>query len=60
MSIGFLFWLIMILWLIFGFYWGYSQGTGMAPMFYGNHFVLWVLLALLGWKAFGFPIHGGP
>jgi hypothetical protein len=52
MSVGFLFWILMILWLVFGFW-----QWGMTPLFGGN-LLLWVLLALLGWKVFGFPIHG--
>jgi hypothetical protein len=61
MTIGFLFWLLMILWLIFGLFrnWPASPGgTALYPV--GGHLLLWILLFLLGWKAFGFPIHGGP
>lgn len=56
MTIGMLFWLLMILSLVFGFWWGYREpgsrfGSGMSLF-------LWVLLFLLGWKVFGFPIQG--
>jgi hypothetical protein len=61
MTIGFLFWLLMILWLIFGLYWSWPATPAPAAFWpIGGHFVLWVLLFLLGWKVFGFPIHGGP
>lgn len=54
MTIGFLFWIIMLFLLFFG--WRYNQG---APnnWGYGWSGTLWVLIFLLGWKAFGFPIH---
>ena len=64
MSIGFVFWLFMLLWLVFSLYWGYradrSAGfPAVAPI--GVNFVIYVLLFLLGWKTFGFPIQGsGP
>jgi hypothetical protein len=59
MSIGALFWVLMILWLLFGWFWNYS-GHHMAGRYgpVGNTLLLFVLLFLLGWKAFGFPIHG--
>lgn len=54
MGIGLLFWVIMVFGLLFGFYTNRA-----APMvFIGNSLVLWVLLALLGWKVFGPAIHG--
>jgi hypothetical protein len=54
MSIGMLFWVIMIVLLVTDFlvYWP----AGPHP--FGGRVVLWVLLFLLGWKVFGFPIHG--
>jgi hypothetical protein len=60
-TIGFLFWLLMILWLIFGLFRNWPAEAG-GPGFYplGGHLLLWILLFLLGWHDFGFPIHGGP
>lgn len=58
MTIGFLFWLLMILWLIFGVVgpnWP-PNGRGWFPIC--GSFLLWVLLFLLGWRVFGFPIQG--
>ena len=61
MSIGFLFWLLMILWLVLGL-WAYWPGPVLpAPPYaawrpYGLGFVLFVLLLLLGLRVFGFPI----
>ena len=58
MSMGILFWILMLLWVIFGFYWNYS-GDPRVGRFGpgGNMLLLMVLLALLGWAAFGAPIH---
>lgn len=58
MSIGFLFWLLMILWLIFGLYWNRSTIQGGDYGILGGNLLLFILLFLLGWKAFGFPIQG--
>lgn len=51
MTIGFLFWLLMILWLLFGL--GVLAVAG-AP--WGGTLLLFILLFLLGWKVFGFVI----
>jgi len=61
MTIGFLFWLLMLLWLIFGLFRNWPAAPGGAGLYpVGGHLLLWILLFLLGWKDFGFPIHGGP
>jgi hypothetical protein len=55
MSLGLLFWILMLLWLI-----GYGYGTFRAgapawPVFAPN-VVLFILLVCLGWQVFGAPI----
>jgi hypothetical protein len=52
---GILFWVLMILWLLFGLwtYWP-APGAGWSPA--GGHLLLWVLLGLLGWQVFGKPV----
>lgn len=55
MSIGFLFWLLMILWLFFGMWSIWPADGNWRPV--GGNLLLWVLLFILGWKAFGFVIH---
>lgn len=58
MTIGFLFWLLMILWFLFGLYWNRSTIQGGDYGIVGGNLMLFVLLFLLGWKIFGFPIQG--
>lgn len=58
MPIGLLFWMLMILVLFFGggtsFYgWGGERG----PFF--SWLLLWILLALIGWRVFGPILQGG-
>lgn len=56
MSIGLLFWILMILALVFGLWRGYADPPGRIGM--GMSFFLWFLLFLLGWKVFGFILQG--
>jgi Na+/proline symporter len=58
MTIGAFFWLLMILWLLFGLYWNRSDIRGGNYGIAGGNMMLFVLLFLLGWKLFGFPIQG--
>lgn len=53
MSIGLLFWIIMIVGFVFGLYTNRATMGGWAM----NNIVVWVLLALLGWAVFGAAIH---
>jgi hypothetical protein len=54
MSIGFLFWLIFILSLLFGAYVRRSAlGT---PLVWGGDLLLLIMLGLLGWQTFGAPV----
>ena len=53
MSIGLLFWIIMVVGLLFGLY---TNRT--SPLIWAsNSLVLWILLALIGWKIFGPILH---
>lgn len=52
MNIGTCFWVIMIIWLIFGLLiWNSVITWASAPTV--SNLLLWVLFALLGWKTFG-------
>jgi hypothetical protein len=55
MSLGLLFWILMLLWLV-----GYGYGTFRTPNpawpVIGPNILLFILLVCLGWKVFGSPI----
>ncbi len=47
----------MLLWAIFGVFPTWSATPGNFRPFGGN-LLLFILIAILGWHAFGAPIHG--
>jgi hypothetical protein len=55
MTLGLCFWVIMLVWLVFGIlaYAGMVGAYGVA----GNTVLLFVLFLLLGWQLFGPPLH---
>ncbi len=55
MTFGLVFWILMLLWLLFGL-WDWRSPTGYGPI--GSMLLLFVLFLLLGWRVFGAPIHG--
>lgn len=57
MGIGFIFWLLMLLWIVFGF-WGFYPYTNDKRGVIGGSLFVFILLFLLGWKVFGFIIQG--
>lgn len=58
MSSGFVYWLLMLLSFLFGFYaWAPEFRSGRYGILGGN-VLLFILLFLLGWKVFGWPIQG--
>lgn len=56
MTIGFIFWLLMLLSVLFGFF-GLYNWPQHRPWF-GGSLMIFILLFLLGWKTFGFIIQG--
>ncbi len=56
MSLRMLFWLLMIIWLLFGLYWSWPMEGHYVFAPIGNHLLIWILFFLVGWKVFGFPI----
>lgn len=48
MPIGLLFWILMVLWLVYGVWRDYPS---YLPM--GGNLLQWVVIALLGWQTFG-------
>lgn len=51
MPLSILFWVLMIIWLVFGWW----SNTPTAPPWsrMGGTFLNWVLFAILGWQVFG-------
>jgi hypothetical protein len=57
---GLLFWVLMLVWLIFGLwvFWPANNSTGGAFAPVGVNLILFLLIGLLGWKTFGPPLQG--
>jgi hypothetical protein len=55
MSLSFVFWLLMLLWIIAWF--GNRFGGWAGPFVYASEFFVFCLFFLLGWHDFGFIIH---
>jgi hypothetical protein len=58
MPLGVLFWVLMLLWLIFGLWSNRTDIQGGKYSLVGGNLLLFILLFLLGWKAFGFIVQG--
>lgn len=60
MPMGYVFWLLMILWFIFGLWWNWPESNSGPKAFgpIGSTLLLFILLFLLGWKIFGFVVQG--
>ena len=57
MTLGLVFWILMLLWFVFGLWWYWTPSQprwGWA----GHSGFLFILFLILGWHAFGPPIHG--
>ena len=57
MSIGLAFWILMLIWFVFGLLVHFSVIAGTYGVV-GSSLLLFVLFLLLGWKVFGPPLHG--
>lgn len=53
MSMALLFWILMLLWLVFGLWWHWPNYPTV-----GFNLMLFLLIGILGWHAFGAPVHG--
>lgn len=56
MTFGLLFWILMLFWLVYGFFYNSSPTTFGAYGWAGHSLLLFVLLLLLGWSVYGAPI----
>ena len=55
MTLGLCYWILMLVWVVFGLaiHFGYAGGYGVL----GNSILLFILFLLLGWQTFGPPLH---
>lgn len=56
MSFKLIFWVLMLIWVVFG-YFGAPEPGPARYKFWGGNLLLFVLLLILGWEAFGPPVH---
>ena len=56
MSILLLFWVLMVIWFIFGL-WSNWPLSGSGAKALGESLLVFILLAILGWAVFGPAIH---
>ena len=54
MTLGLAFWIIMLLWFIFGAYAAWSTPHAILPL--GHNVLVFLLFLLLGWQVFGAPL----
>jgi membrane protein YdbS with pleckstrin-like domain len=55
MTFALIFWILMLLWLVFGLWGWYSPNQ--PYWVWGNGVFLFILFLLLGWHVFGAPVH---
>jgi hypothetical protein len=56
MTLGLCFWVLMLIWFVFGVLVHFSVVAAGYTML-GNSVLLFVLFLLLGWQTFGPPLH---
>jgi uncharacterized membrane protein YedE/YeeE len=56
MPLAILFWVLMIVSLFFGLWSGYAPGQPYPIRAGTQSFLMWILLAILGWAQFGGPV----
>lgn len=57
MTLNVLFWVLMIVWLVFGFWLDYVPGQPYPFRRGAWTFLVWILLAIIGWQVFGPAVH---
>lgn len=58
MTLGLAFWILMLLWFVFSLAWNWPGNAVGAYGPIGNTVLLFMLFLILGWHAFGPPLHG--
>lgn len=56
MTLAIWFWVLILLWAVFGFWRGQVAPEPERRYYIGGHFLTFVLLLLLGWRVFGGPV----
>lgn len=57
LSLGLAFWIIVLIWVVFGAISSFNPGTFGPYGIYGHPLIVFVLLCLLGWQVFGPALH---
>ena len=57
MQISLLFWILMLLWAIFGVAPTFPRGENVTYWGFAGSLLLFVLIGLLGWQVFGAAVH---
>lgn len=58
MTLGLVFWILMLLWLVLGLYWNWPGQSAPNYPILGGTLLIFILFVLLGWHDFGPPIRG--
>ena len=58
MTLSVLYWVMMLLWALFGVFPFFPRGEERNWHPFGGSLLLFILLALVGWKVFGSPLRG--
>lgn len=58
MTIGLLFWILMVIWAVFGAYVRWGTPPAQPYYLFANDLLVFILFLLLGVHAFGWPIRG--
>jgi hypothetical protein len=56
MTLAVLFWVLMIIWLVFGFWSRYVPGQPYTVKEWGGNILGFILFVILGWAVFGGPV----
>lgn len=58
MTISFIYWFLMLVWVLFSGWWGYrTDAAGRYPV-WGSGLLIFLLFLLIGLRIFGDPIKG--
>ena len=59
MTLGLAYWVLMLIWFVFGLIVHFGVGVAGAYGALGNALLLFVLFLILGWQVFGPPLRRG-